>query len=196
MLMKWWKFLVLVALCGVAAQAAALSGKEIDGVVLDKVTGKPVAGAVVLATWNGRRSDLAHGASVCYHVETARTDAAGKYRIAAWSEPFAWRRAIISDRTVWVQAFKAGYVRPTKGVSTGGKVFVIPKEQSTYFASLDGFFISSICPEAGESGKNLYPFLDAIVAEAKLVAQTPEQHATVKGMAYVRDRSPGAPVKR
>lgn len=143
MLLKWWNGLVVVAPCGVAAHAAALSGNEIEGVVLDKVTGKPVAGAVVLASWHGRTSDLAHGASVCYHVETARTDAAGKYRIAAWSEPFAWRRAIINDRQLWVQAFKAGYVRPPKGVSTGGKVFVIPKEQSTILRPLMNFSIAA-----------------------------------------------------
>lgn len=189
------RILVACVLSCAAPYALSLSGAQIDGVVLDKVTGLPIPGAVVLATWRGQRSDLAHGSTVCYHVETARTDAVGKYRILAWSEPFDWRRAMIGSRILSVEAFKPGYMRPTKGISKGEKVFVVPRDRITYFEDLNSFFISSICPESGSSGNNLYPFLDALVKEAQLVARTPEQHKLVQNMVNVRDDYAGPTAK-
>lgn len=187
MLINYRKIVVLAALWTVATSASAISGEAVAGVVLDKASGKPIPGAFVIASWFGHRASLAHGESICYHVETVRADAAGAYRIPAWTEEFSWRRAMISSRMLSVRAFKPGYVEPAGAYSAGGPVYLVPQGPVDYLAYLDELSKRSICPGAGTSRRNLYRLFDALVAQANLVAVTPAQRRIATNMAQTRD---------
>lgn len=187
MQINYRKIFVLAALWIVATSASAISGKVVAGVVLDKTSGKPIPGAIVIASWSGHRASLAHGESVCYHVETARADATGAYRIPAWTEEFSWRTARISSRMLSVAAFQPGYVEPAGAYSAGGPVYLVPQGPVDYLAYLDACSKRSMCPGARTSRHNLYRLFDALVAQANLVAVTPAQRRIAGHMAQARD---------
>jgi hypothetical protein len=89
---KWKLALIAVGLCILALRACALSGGPVSGQVIDETTGKPVADAIVVAHSHGSWTKIVgESSSACYHVETARTDAEGKYQIAAWTRPWMMR---------------------------------------------------------------------------------------------------------
>ncbi len=189
------KFLFVVlasSLWCVAPSSSALSGKPVNGVVLDETSGKPISDAIVYASWRGHGSaGLADGGSVCFHVETARTDAEGKFRLAGWSDGFSLRDMFISEKIVILDAFKPGYNRLGPPNYTGGKIFLAPRGQQTdasYFEYLAAVDRQSMCPGGGRSLQNLYPLFNALVAEAKQFARTKEERDTVKGMAQMREQ--------
>src|ERR1019366_8738308 len=77
----------LVWLMSTPALAATIG--LVDGRVINTETGEPIAGAIVAAKWMVSVSDgLADSSIVCSHVETAVSDAAGRYHFDAWSEPW------------------------------------------------------------------------------------------------------------
>ncbi len=55
-----------------------------EGVVLDATTHNPIEGAIIVARWEGWISALVETSSVCYHVETAKSDTEGRFRISKW----------------------------------------------------------------------------------------------------------------
>ena len=77
--------LVIVALFPLSA--CGLSGSAIKGQVLEAETNKPIPGAIVVVRWHGTWAPPA-GTSTCYHVESAMTDAEGRYKTPAWTGPF------------------------------------------------------------------------------------------------------------
>ena len=79
------KLLVLLMLVSLPSCGNfSLGDSKIEGIVLDDVTGKPVAGAIVTAQWHGDIHGIVQGSSLCYHVEAVQTDANGKFVIPTW----------------------------------------------------------------------------------------------------------------
>jgi len=80
---------VAAVLLTASMQAFSLSGGPLSGVVLDKESKQPMAGVIVVARWRGNWTKIfGESSSACYHVETARTDASGRYQIPSWTR--AW----------------------------------------------------------------------------------------------------------
>lgn len=75
---------ILLILTLLPLTACGLSSDPIEGQVLEAGTKKPLAGAIVVIRWEGTSSQIAESKTVCYHVETATTDAQGNYRTPAW----------------------------------------------------------------------------------------------------------------
>src|SRR5450432_2308644 len=64
---------------------ASMSTLAEQGVVLDKTTGKPIPGAIVVATWNGVVGVMVQGTSQCYKVEVAIADDKGRFDVSSFS---------------------------------------------------------------------------------------------------------------
>ena len=181
------KLLTLLATL-LSLQACALSGGPINGQVLEEETGKPIPDAIVVATWHGNDSSgLVHSQSVCYHVETARTDANGKFHINAWSDGISMRSLLINERYVITDAYKPGYTRSVKPVNELIKNILLArfkgtaKERLEYLERMLG---STRCGSQNESEKNLHMFFSAMYEEAKNIAVTKEDLEIADALRY------------
>lgn len=81
-LMRVAFFLLAITQSACATLGGHLSG-ELSGVVIDKTTGEPIEGAIVVAQWEGSRLHPVDSVTECFHVETTTTDKDGKYFISA-----------------------------------------------------------------------------------------------------------------
>ena len=156
-------------------RACSLSSRAIDGVVLDESTGKPIAGAIVVATWTGDVSKLVDSGTVCYHAETARTDANGKYQIPAWSLPWSTRNFRISARGPVGEAYKPGYIFSTYRPLPDLLLTPHKGTKDQYYEYLSTISRRNGCTPDAESEKNLLLFYGSIAAEADLIAETRDQ---------------------
>lgn len=177
---RTWKFaLTGIALMVISYRACSLSDSAIDGIVLDEATGKPVADAIVVVNWDGDYWAGAGRRFICYHVETAVTNEAGKFHIEGWSMGISFDNFSITPRHVRAEAFKPGYVRSTNIEDKPKKIFIRPfggtKEE--YFEFLDALVGSNYCVGryAGASSRHLYRLYKRVAAEAEGIAETKKQ---------------------
>lgn len=91
---------------------------EQSGIVLDGDTRQPIEGAVVVARWIGTLSLLVDSQTTCYHVESATTDAQGRYRIPAWAK----MPGKVGHNEVQYTAYKLGYVHTRTDRATGDQI--------------------------------------------------------------------------
>jgi len=183
--------MLMVGACNVSACSAdtlhTLSGKAIEGRVVEKGTNKPIPGAIVVVTWS---SDIvptgftAHNApTICYHAETATTDDAGRYHIAAWKSRRTFR--VRANAIILPTAYKPGYAsRPdvTTTITMAPFVGTLEERLKTY----DPF---PSCDFGGPSQRNLFPMLKAVYEETRQLAQTKQEQAWVEYMKRAAARS-------
>jgi len=106
----------------------ALTGGPIEGQVLDYYTGAPISGAFVAARWEG---ELLSGRTVCVHVETAVSDASGRYHIGQWTQ---LPTAPVEEPAPVLDVYKAEYEgtpSPLDYVGHDGKWVVFHRERPT-----------------------------------------------------------------
>lgn len=186
--------LLVIAMLLAPLPACALSGGPVEGQVLEAETTISIPHAIVVARWNGTYSAIAETRTVCYHVETATTDAEGRYRIPAWSAkskgPFFSPEAMAI--TVYKPDYETyiprGYARSEayrKNIRylkpfTGGR-----EERLKY---LERVFGSTGCGAQDESEKNLIPFFKALQDEVQNLAQTKEEKKLVESIRYALEK--------
>ena len=191
--MKWLRtFLWMLALLPLTA--CGLSGGPFEGQVLEANTNKPIPGAIVIVRWQGTYDQLVESKTVCYHVETATTNADGRYKIPPWHEttkgPFFAQGAWLID------AYKAGYETywpPGFGSSEAYKKnvrYLAPFKgtREARLASLQQTIRATGCTSAGVSMKNLYPLYSAIYDEAKPLDTRPEDKDIVQWIRQIAAR--------
>ncbi len=80
----------------------------VAGRVLDQDTGQPVAGAIVVVRWIGTATKaFVDQHTACYHVETAKTDAEGRYATTSWLEASKYRD--LGSKEQRIKVYKASY---------------------------------------------------------------------------------------
>lgn len=151
----------------IALAACASAGKtwsEQTGVVLDEETKEPIEAAIVVARWIGSISQLVDSQTTCYHVETATTDAKGRYRMPAWTKI----PGKVGHNEVQFTAYKAGYLHTRTDRATGDQYLRRDtrgvKERLEH---LSGLMKSASCYDAGKSERALYGLRAAIYYEAR-----------------------------
>ena len=158
----------------VSMSACSLSSLPINGQVLEEGTGKPIPDAIVVVTWKGDWWQWVQSSTVCYHVETARTDAEGKYHIPAWSLPWEIEHLTVTGKETFYEAYKPGYTQPFNP-GNKPKNILLARFKGTKDEYFDYLFGAASCTSAGESRKNLYRLYSAIAEEAQALAETPDQ---------------------
>ena len=175
--------ILLLPLTACATEPPAKVGR-----VLEAGTNKPIAGAIVIARWKGFMPAPGHGSTLCYHVESAVTNAEGVYRISAWHEDL--QHAILQDKTIYIDAYKSGYVRSQEfykqqsyrqGIELMEGFKGTREERLEYLLRLDE---ATSCAEAGSSSANLLSLERSLYQEARSLALTKEDMKAVEVLLF------------
>jgi hypothetical protein len=165
----------------------ALSGPAIAGIVTDKATGEPVAGAQVVVSWDGTHVAGGFSEGGCYYVQIAITDRNGRFSVPAWSKFVL--NTVLFDYKIGV--YSPGY-DVVEGEDSGGLVardgrppgspnkLTLPILSGTVKQRLDRLsrmrkYVG--CAEAGASRRNFLDFYKAMNIEIKQLLATPEGQA-------------------
>lgn len=170
------KILPILGLLLTLPACATAPLQPVQGQVLEEGTNKPIAGAIVVGLWYGTSAPgfFVDSRTVCYHVETATTDEAGRFTLTPTEKEYKYRDG---HHYTSITAYKPGYQSPrvqrTKEVTylqpfTGGR-----EERFKYLFYLDKTTASCRSPEAGE--KNLATFYRALYEEMKTLAKSREE---------------------
>ncbi|TCK18953.1 hypothetical protein DFR30_2241 [Thiogranum longum] len=100
----WICIVLLFAQLSACSVFAKRHWSAIEGQVLDQDTGRPIEDALVIALWRGYGG---YGREMCFHVETAKTDEQGTYRIPEWFNK--GYRLSLQEPRVDLIAYKDGY---------------------------------------------------------------------------------------
>ena len=183
-----------VTCCAAIALSACteISDGPVTGRLTDKASGQPIADALVVVKWDmAVGGGLAEKRYVCYHVETAKTDADGRYRVPKWhvklgkdetGEQIRW----LPDQTVSVsvQALKVGYLDARYGV--GGSPSKIDFK-ATWFVGTEAQWFDTWANREqfseGCDGGGSRAALEAKVALYERLGHTADQKLT---LAYLR----------
>ena len=167
--------------------ACGLSSGPIEGHVFEAGTHKPIAGAIVIVRWHGTYSiPFADTRSSCYHVETATTDAQGRFKTPAWTEK---SKGFLFSGDYWIDnMYKSGYQeywQPSFINSDEYKKnvrFMEPFKgtREERVEQLKRLNESTGCPDAGESSNHRIPFEGALYDEALSIAVTQQDKRIVE----------------
>jgi len=109
--MVWIKrFLFIGLVIWLSSCALALPKRilPVTGQVINQATGQPVEGAIIVMRWQGTGTmAFVDQHTECYHVETATTDADGRFSTKSWREASQYRNLGLKERMDTV--YKAGY---------------------------------------------------------------------------------------
>ena len=187
-----WIRIVAVMLALLPLTACGLSGGPIEGQVLEAGTNKPIAGAIVIMRWEGTYDQIVESKTACYHVETATTDAQGRYTIPAWHEMTKGPFFNASPEGFREDAYKPGYVRSDayfKKQTYRQNIDLLEPFKGArgrrleYLQSLSGKECGSRDAYAGK----LMPLYRALYEEARSIAVTPEEKHLAGGLHYSLD---------
>lgn len=167
------KTLFLVALAALLSPLVTFASinSPVDGVVIDESTGKPIAGAFVIAQWVRYGSDGFGSRTSCPHLEVVQSDDQGRYRIPKAS---VWGLGL----TRMVFSYKAGYEWFVKGREPDDRVMSMQPfsgngdqrlESYRTFGSLQG------CGAVTDYAPKLAPLYRSIAIEARSLSVRPSQ---------------------
>lgn len=93
---RWVRAFAVGTACGLLLFVSACIGNDwgapaIHGVLVEQGSNKPLAGAIAVARWEGIPQSLGGHGGACVHIDTAITDAEGKFVIPAWQLGEMWR---------------------------------------------------------------------------------------------------------
>ncbi len=179
----FYSLVAIIILFFLLLRSCGFSGGPLTGKVIDDATGKPIAGAIVVARWEGHLATFAHGKTVCYHVASTTTNEKGRYYFPIWFKRMTqdWQKNV-SAREVYFSAYKKGYQR-VKDKFEGNTVYLEPfvGGRVARFEFLLKMLERTRCPGAGKSTKNFYLLYNAFYEEAESLAVTEREKKSAKG---------------
>lgn len=160
----------LLAGCGMV-------GLPFSGQVTDEKTGEPLEGVIVVALWEGHVNPIADSTRICYHVETAVSDAEGKFRIPGWiGGKFGVMGGYI--RTV---SYKKNYQPRPADKSSAHDIELVSfvGDESEWFDYLSHYTRVANCLSGGKSRQKLFNLFNSIYEESKNLARTGDERKIV-----------------
>jgi len=157
---------------------ASLSAEPLEGQVLEEGTSKPIANAIVIVRWDKTYSSFVDTTTVCVHVESALTDAQGRYRLPRW-------RGKTPDH---INTFKTGYERSQEYFRA--KAYLqhndilkpLTGSREKRLRAIAGAAVT--CGSAGESKKNLLPLYRTLYTNALPLVVTKEDKYILSNLLY------------
>ena len=144
--------------------------------------GKPLAGVHVVAEWWADGPGFYSNQSHCVRLEAMVTAADGKFDFPFLSGNFNPR---FPTRQRNIKFFKAGYELVPKQIEGSDPVKMRPFSGDTKQRFEDDYYIYSI--QCKDFRRKLYPVLQEIYSEAKVIAQTPFQKNQLQHFEYGLD---------
>lgn len=145
-----------------------------EGYILDYETGKPLENAIIVALWQGTGTFTN---TICFHVETTKSDVEGKYKISAFRNTGDWKN--LGSQEVIFTVYKAGYVsyRSDESGNRYLKHFIgTRRERLEYLIRLT---TSNNCHSAGILEKKLYILYRALYEESKYITEEKENYKDI-----------------
>lgn len=202
--------LVAVLLVTSLVSCSTLSGRQIDGKVVEAGTQKPVAGAIVTALWRGYTSAFpADSQSGCFYVSTVVSDKDGNFHLPSWRKFYRLAPLVTLDEVdISSGVLRQGTVKTENGgsiqalVPWGNGIQIKP---GSVFNAAIALRLSPIvatreeklkmleevrrfgCDHAGASAKNFYPTYNFAYEEAKSLAVTDEDKKIVNMLRRLAD---------
>lgn len=150
--------------------------------MLEESTNKPIADVIVVTRWMRTAPGIGHANSYCAHVETATTDAEGRFELPKWR----------GEVPHLIDIYKSGYERaadiPWNQAAKHNKYLLKPfrggkGERLQYLRNLIGME----CGSHNDYVKKIIPLYKGLYEEAKTIAVTPEDKKIVKTLHYSID---------
>jgi len=162
---------LLAVLCAGACSVIPVSGAlPVSGRVVEAGSGRPIEGAIAIVYWEG--VVLIKGSHTCMHVETAVTDAEGRYRTREWSFD---QPAIYGDHETRYSVYKPGmqfsYVR-----FSSLEMKPWPGSREDRLHELRRLSRTADC--AGQPSLGVADLKQAIAAEVETLVQTKTEETT------------------
>jgi hypothetical protein len=177
--------IAVMVLAGCTMKKSVLTGKAVDGVVIDATTQQPIPGAMVLLKWRGVLPTSHSNSVPCYHAELATTDAQGRYHTNAWRVEtkghVEWLGYVSPSEPPEPVAYKPGYVMPARYQSDPRRVLLDPFRGTTLdrLEYLTGkFYLYEATCDADI--KTPIPIYQAAYEEGGKIAQTPAERKRVE----------------
>jgi hypothetical protein len=186
-----FEFLLGSVLALASPGVLAISGSAIHGQVLNGRDGQPIPNALVIVTWRGISSAaLVVQQSVCYHVETARSDSAGKFSTPAWSTGTPMDYFFISQRDTTIDAFVPGFLKSPHESWKNNELTMMPFEGSAvdFFTEVKIGKVAG-CGRRDGSSRNMYSFYDSIVEAGERLLPIDKQEDLLRQSRRSRDES-------
>lgn len=99
------------------------SSEPLRGVLFEKMSGMPIEGAVIVASW---QIDTFHASGRYAHIAEATSDAAGRFEIPAWRNHvgalFVEMNAVAPSLWIFKRGFKPIALRNDGGICDGAQV--------------------------------------------------------------------------
>ncbi|MEP7244274.1 MAG: hypothetical protein ABI885_11355 [Gammaproteobacteria bacterium] len=166
------------------ASIAAGQQSDSDRTVVDQVTGKPIANALVVYIWDHRNPAAFHsGPAICDHVEAVPTDVNG---VAKMPKIKGLPNARLDS------VYKEGM----DGVSAKGTLYRMGPSTKSTAERFDLIMTQSQMPCPAAATSNLLQYYRAVRREAESLATTPYDKRRLEGFAseiarLERMKSPG-----
>ncbi len=161
----------LKSIGGVLLAYFALTVIASEGTVIDQTTGKPIAGAFVIAYWIGNTGFIVQPHSSCYHVEATTTDEKGRFNVSMFTGNL---NPVRRDRTRNVHIYVPGYESTYKS-DAEKLVFMMARREgprSEQFKAIMGLGRSQGAGCSSGDQKSRVPYLRALHKELAALAST------------------------
>lgn len=170
-----------------------LYGKRVAGQVVDADTGEPIAGAHVALLWEAGiipSGFTGHNSrDICFHAAATTTDSQGRFDIPGW---WKWKTYNVYNVDPFVLVYTRNYAplqtfvepapdrRPTEHLTERYSLKRFSGDADKRLDMLFWGLANRGCDYGGESQKSLFPMMKSIHTEAREIAHTDKQLATVR----------------
>jgi hypothetical protein len=173
-----------VSACASRGSVDTTKSESINGKVLEQGTDKPIAGAIVAVLWTAH---LGYTGQICYHVETATTDALGVYYIPAWQRPSPYGDLPSGrlDMMAYKPDYEFLYPQEIHYLAPPSALYVRPFK-GTVAERMDYLSRAAVsCSDKKEIERKLLPLFKALYREAEQLAVTKDEK--LKSLYRLRD---------
>ena len=148
-----------------------------QGTVIDKATGKPIAGAVVATSWSGYVPIAVQTLFVCYDLEVTTTDERGRFTIST----FGKFRPFLQNKNRSIDVIASGYEADRSSIDLD--YVMVPRQgtKSEQFEKANRYQRNAGCPD---DKKKMLPFMKAVYKDLASLALTKKELDTADSLLW------------
>lgn len=186
-----WVRLVFLSLLSISLASCAIGlprhWPEKTSRVLDVHTKKPIKDVYLIVKWKGYGGWVGVR-TICYHVESAKTNKKGEFIIPEFSESFT--NGSLTSRHVSIYLYAPNYIESEYKKKSYYKHndYLVEKfigNRKERFSYIGNMARRLSCNDSSKSSRNAYVIYKAIYEEAKLLAITKEEKKKVKWLKFI-----------